>query len=154
MSAEAYWLDDASLDVETEEGTSVAIAGLQGVQITPSVSIERLYTADSIKIEAQKQQEFSVDVSIDYQKYDEEMVQQWLGGPGASGTSMADTSDPQDFEVTGTFDSVGGDVQLTVTVSNVTFEEFPIVQASRGEFVENTLNGVGEDITVEETSAA
>ena len=150
--SESYWLDDASLDVETEEGNPVAIAGLQGVQITPQVSIERLYTADSIKIEAQKQQEFQVDVSIDYQLYDETAVQEWLGGPGASGTSMADDSDPQMFEVSGTFESVGGDVELDVTVSNVTFEEFPVVQASRGEFVENTLNGTGEDITVEEVS--
>jgi hypothetical protein len=150
MSSEAYWFDDATLTLETDESTptSIPIAGLQEVEIIPSVSIEQLYTGDSIKISEQKQHEFSVDVSIGFSKWDVVFAEQWLGGGGGtSANSLTDTSDPQKYSLN-TFDpvSVGGGTTINIEVSGITFEEMPLFGASRGEYVQWDLSGTGEDI--------
>jgi hypothetical protein len=151
MAEEAYVLDDyATLNVEESDGnTSVPIAGVQGVTIVPNVSIERLYTADSIKIEEQQQFEFQVDVSIEYALWDDSatLVKQWLDGSGGStGTSISDTTNPQKFKVIGAFNSVNGNTQLTADVTGITFEEMPVIDTEQGEFVSRDVSGVGEGI--------
>jgi hypothetical protein len=151
LSTNAYFFDDASLTFETDESspTTVALAGLQEVEIIPSVSIEQLYTGDSIKIDSQKQHEFSVDVTIGFSKWDQALGEQWLGGSGGTtATSMTDTTDPQKFNVN-TYDpvSVGGGNTINIKVEGITFEEMPLAAASRGEYEQWDLNGTGEDIT-------
>jgi hypothetical protein len=111
------------------------------------VSLERLYTGDSIKIEAQKQHEFQVQVNIGYSKWDPVVAEQWLGGAGGtSANSMTDTSNPQKYSLTGEFESNGGGTTFSIEVSGITFEEIPLVDASRGEYIQWDLEGVGEDI--------
>lgn len=144
--SDAYNLEEASLDVTRDDGTDVSIAGITEVTITPSVSIEQLYTGDSIKIEEQMQHSFEVGVDITVRTWDEAMAQEWLGGDGASATSMADTSKPQKFTVTGVLNNIGGTKELTVEVTGVTFEEFPLADLQMGEFQEISLSGTGEDI--------
>lgn len=151
MSDDAYALDDyTTLDLQTEGGTVTPVAGIKGVTVIPSVSMERYYTADSVKMGEQKQFEFSVDVGIEYSYWDKgaSVVQQWLGGAGgATATSMSDTSDPQKFEITGTFDSIGGDRTLDVTVTGITFSEMPVLDMEDGEVTSRDLSGTGEDLT-------
>lgn len=142
----AYWADEATLTVETSEATAVPIAGLQDLTITPSVSIEQLMTGDSIKIEEQKQHEFKVQVDIGFSKWDLSLAEEWLGGAGATGTSMADTSDPQKYSIDGTFTTADGSTTYDVSVIGVTFEEMPILDLSRGEFIQWDLSGTGEDL--------
>lgn len=148
---DVFVLDDyTTLDLTTGGGTATPVAGIQGVTIVPSVSLERLFTADSTKTEEKKQFEHTVDVGIEYSKWadDAALVQQWLGGGGGgTSTSWADTSDPQEFELSGTFDSVGGDRTIDLTVVGITFEELPIMEAERGEFISRDLSGTGDDIT-------
>jgi len=150
MATDAYVLDDyVTLSVETSGATSVPIAGIMGVTIIPNVSIERLYTADSIKIEEQQQFEHAVEVGIDYALWDQDatFVQQWLGGSGGTmASTMTDTTDPQKFTLTGEFDSVNGDRTLLTKVEGITFEEFPIIDTDMGEFVSRDLTGTGEDM--------
>jgi len=150
ISSEAYWFDDAVLTLETAESTptEIPIAGLQSVEIIPTTSIEQLWTGDSIKIEAQKQQEFQVNVNIGFSKWDPIFAEQWLGGGGGTeANSMTDTSDPQKFSIN-TFDpvSVGGGTTVNIQVDGITFEEMPLFAASRGEYVQWDLEGTGEDI--------
>lgn len=150
MPNDAYWLDDFStLDLQTEDQSQsdTPVAGIQNVELVPNVSIEQLYTADSIKIESQKQHEAAVDVNIGWSKWDSEVVEQWLGGAGSSANSLTNTGDPQKYQIVGTFESVSGDRTLDVTVEGITFEEMPIIAASRGEFVQWDLDGTGEDVT-------
>jgi hypothetical protein len=144
---EAYFLDQATLDMETEQADNIPIAGIQDITLVPSVSIERLYTGDSIKIDSQKQHEFEVQVDIGFSKWDLSLAEEWLGGDGATGTAMADTNDPQKYTVSGDFTSVGGGTTYQWEVTGVTFEEMPIIDASRGEFVQWDLSGIGEDLT-------
>ena len=145
--SETYQLQDATIDIETAEGTAVALAGLTEASITPSVTIEQLYTGDTIKIEDQMQSEFSVQVDITVARWDEELAKEWLGGDGSSATSMTDTAQPAKFEVTGTLDSHGGTDELSIVVEGVTFEEMPLADLSQGEFQEISLSGTGEDLT-------
>lgn len=146
----AFWLDDfTTLDLQTEDQTqtSTPIAGIQNVELVPNVTIDQLRTADKIKIEEQKQHEALVNVNIGYSKWSNEVLEQWLGGAGSSATSWTDTSDPQKYEIDANFVSVGGDYELDVTVTGITFEEMPMIAASRGEFVQWDLEGTGEDIS-------
>lgn len=148
---DAYWLDDfTTLDLETDEGTptSTPVAGIQNVEIVANFSIEKLYTADSTKIDAQKQHEAAINVNIGYSKWDSVVVEQWLGGGGGTtANSLTDTSDPQKYQLSGTFDSVDDTTTIDVTVTGITFESMPIFSASRGEYVQWDLEGTGEDIS-------
>lgn len=149
MANEVYFSDDfTTLDLTEGDGdTATPVAGIQNVEIVPSVSIEQLYTSDSIKIEAQKQHEASVSVSIGYSKWDPEVAKQWLdGGGGNTANSLTDTSDPQKFKIDSDFTSNAG-TTLNITVTGITFEEMPLVSASRGEYIQWDLEGTGEDIT-------
>ena len=151
---DAYYFDDGVLSVETEDTQEdVAIAGLQGIEIEPGYDIIRHYTADSTHIESQKQQEHEVPVTIDYSKFDVDAARQWLGGSGASSGASTDTSDPQKFTVKAVSTSAGGGVERTCEVEGVTFDSFPLVSGSRGEFEEYNLSGTGERISqFEDTS--
>jgi len=149
MVEDAYVLDDyTTLSVETSGSTAVPIAGIEGITIIPSVSMERLYTADSTEIEEQQQFEFSVEVGIQYALWDQDatFVQQWLGGSGSSSSSYTDTTDPQKFTLDGVFESVNGDRTLTTQVTGITFEEMPVIDTEMGEFVSRDLSGVGESM--------
>jgi len=149
MAPDAYWLDEATLDVSipANTDTAVPVAGIQDITVIPSVSIEKLYTGDTIKIEAQKQHEFEVQVDIGYSKWDLTIAEEWLGGEGTTSASMTDTSDPQKYQISGDFTSVDGATTYQWEVTGVTFEEMPLIDASRGEFIQWDLSGIGEDLT-------
>jgi len=152
MAEDAYFFDGfTTLDLTEADGdTTTPVAGIQGVTIIPSVSMEMLYTGDSTKIQEQQQHELEVEVGIEYAKWDQDasVVKQWLGGSGGTtATSFTDTNDPQKFEVAFAIDSVGGDRTLDATVTGITFEEMPVIDASNGEYLSRDLSGTGEDIT-------
>jgi hypothetical protein len=153
--SEIFTLQDFStLDLSTDAGsTETPVAGIQDVTIIPNVSIETLYTADSIKVADKMQHEAAVNVEIGYAFFDGAVVEQWLGGSGSTGTSLTDTSDPQEYSITGTFDSRDDSMQINVTVEGITFEEMPIFDASRGEYAQWDLSGTGTDITNFDVSA-
>jgi hypothetical protein len=145
--SDPYFADEASLSLETDSGTSIPIAGLQDLTVIPSVAIEQLYTGDSIKIDAQKQHEFEVQVEIGFSKWDLTLAEEWLGGPGTTSTSMSDQNDPQKYTASGEFTSVDGSLTYQWEVTGITFEEMPILDFSRGEFIQWDLSGTGEDLT-------
>jgi len=144
---DAFFSDDATLTLETSGSTSVPIAGIQDIEVVPSVSIERLYTGDSIKIDSQQQHEFEVAVDIGFSKWDLSLAEEWLGGAASTGTSMTDTTDPQKYKITSTFTEVNNGATYDLEVTGITFEEMPIIAVSRGEFIQWDLSGVGEDLT-------
>lgn len=151
MAEDAYRIDGyTTLELATDGGvTTTPIAGVMGVTVIPSVSIDRLMTADSGKAESKAQYDYGVDVGIEYALWDQDatLVQQWLGGDGASASSWTDTISPQEFQLTGTFDSVGGDRTLDLTCTGITFEEMPILDGEMNEYLSRDLSGTGDDIT-------
>lgn len=149
MSRDTIWQlnDFATLDVveeDTEESTPVA--GLQDVSIVPQEQIEILYTADSTKIADRFSHEKQVAVDIGFSFWDGEIAEEWLGGAGQSAGTWEDTSDPQLFELTGDFRSRDGSQAMTFTIPGITFEEMPLLDASRGEYAQWDLTGIGEDV--------
>lgn len=153
MPTDAYWLDDISegtFEVRTDSASSgtTLVAGVQSVAISGEVSIEQLFTGDSINIEEQKQHEFQVDVEVGASLWDFEFVREWLGGSGSAADTMSDTSDPQKFTLSVSQDSVQGDRTVTIEVTGITFESMPVLDASRGEYVEWSPSGTGETLSV------
>jgi len=145
--ANAFWFDEGTITVEDGSGTDLAVAGFQGLTIEAGFeTLEQLYTADSVFVESQKQAQHSVSVEIEYSKWAEEAAQYWLGG-GSVATTSTDTSDPALFNILAVSTSADGQVTRTVEVENVTFENFPLVDGSQGEFEVYTLTGTGEKVT-------
>jgi len=144
--ADAFFSDDATLTLKTSSGTDVPIAGIQDIEVVPSVSIERLYTGDSIKIDSQQQHEFEVAVDIGFSKWDLDLAKEWLGGDGTSVTTLTDTTDPQKYKITSEFTEVNDGSTYKLEVTGITFEEMPIIAVSRGEFIQWDLSGIGEDV--------
>jgi hypothetical protein len=145
--ANAFWFDEGTITVEDDSGTDLAIAGFQGLTVEAGFeTLEQLYTADSVFVESQKQAQHSVSVEIEYSKWAEEAAQYWLGG-GSAETESTDTSDPALFGILAVSTSADGQVTRTVEVENVTFENFPLVDGSQGEFEVYTLTGTGERVT-------
>lgn len=144
-----YRLQDyATLDlVEEDTDEPTPVAGLQDVEVVAAVSIETLYTADSIKPADKLQNEAVVNVEIGYSYFDPDVVNEWLGGEGQSATSWEDDSSPQTYELTGEFMSSDGSQQMSFTVEGITFEEMPLISASQGEFAQWDLSGEGMDIS-------
>ena len=145
-----YILDDyATLDlVEEDSDSATPVAGIQDVTIEASQSIETLYTADSAKVSDKFGHEHVVNVEIGYSFFDGEVVAQYLGGDGGTtATSWEDSSDLQHYELTGTFEARDGSQQIEVTITGITFESMPIMDAARGEYAQWDLSGEGIDIT-------
>lgn len=149
-----YTLDDyATLTVETSGATETAVGGITDFTVTTSVEIERLETADSIKVVDQLQHGHRVEVEIEFMFWDGDFAAQWLGGDGSTGTSMADTTSPQEYTLNATLPSRDGSNEISMTVEGITFEEIPLVEASDGEYVSWNLSGTGTDVTTYEVAA-
>mgnify|MGYP006441832107 CR=1 FL=1 len=153
---DAYHLQDwQTLTLDTDDtATAAPLAGIRGVTIVPNVSLDELFTADSTTVDSLKQREFKADVEIEYAKFDPTIVKEWLGGAGASATSWADNSDPQEFAFNFVIPSEGTD-ELTVEAGRLVFEEMPIFDGSNDDFAEWGLSGTAYEIrNVDETSGA
>lgn len=150
MPSDAWTIDDyTTLELAVDGGSpTTPVAGISGVTVVPSVSIDRLKTADSGKTEAKHQYDYNVDVGIEYALWDREgsVVEQWLGGAGSSSTSWTDTGQPAEFQLNGSFDSVEGDATMDFTVEGITFEEMPIIDGEQNEFLTRDLSGTGDNI--------
>jgi len=156
MATEAYHLQDyTTLTLETDDTTTTTpVAGIRGVTITPSVEIDELFTADSTEVDTLKQRELTVDVEIEYAKFDPAIAQEWMGGAGTSATSWGDSSDPQEFALTLVIDSDGTD-ELTIEVGRIVFPDLALSDLSDDDFQELGLSGTGYALRqVEETSGA
>ncbi len=147
----AYWFDEGTITVEQDDGTATAVAGFQGLTVEAAYeNLQQLYTADSVFIESQKQSNHLVNVTIDFSKWDSDAAEVWLGG-GASGATPAsestDTSDPAKFTVRAVSTAADGSVQRTVEVEGVTFDSFPLIDGTQGEYEQYNLTGIGEKIS-------
>jgi hypothetical protein len=151
--ANAFWFDEGTITVKEADDTDLAIAGFQGLTVEAGFeTLEQLYTADSVFVESQKQAQHRVNVEIEYSKWDADAAKYYLGG-GSSATASTDTSDPAKFNILAVSTSADGSIERTVEVENVTFENFPMVDGSQGEFEAYTLSGTGEKVTNLDTAA-
>lgn len=149
MAQKAYWGDSMQLTTfEQSDGTSLNVGYLQDVEITATFNVmERLYSADSVKFETEKQGEFAVTVSVGAMRWDTATLQHWLGGSGASSTGLVDTSDPALFNITGEISPADGTgTNLAVAVTRCSTDEMPLFAATRSEYVQWDVEFTGRDI--------
>lgn len=150
---EAMWANSRVLSVQNSSDTSVPIAGIREVTITPAYETTELYTMDSTLRDTVKQYEHNVNVEITYAKFSMDLAQEWLGGEGSTATASQDTSDPTLFMIEDVAPSADGGFERTAAVDNVVFPEFPVIDGSYGEFEEYGLTGSGRQLSqVEDTS--
>ena len=139
--------DYQALTMETESETAVEVGGLINVTITPNVTLDQLYTADSNKIADQVQHEFAVNVEAEYVFIDGDLAKEWLGGSGSSQTSWEDTSDPQKFNLDYEGLSRDGSNQMDCTVDGIAIPELELVNWDDGDYMQRSFSGTGEDIS-------
>jgi len=146
----AYHLQDfTTLDMKTSAGDATPVAGVRGVTLTANVERDNVFTADDTTRDIGKQREFSVDVNIEYAKFDPEIVKEWLGGDGVSATAWGNNSDPQQFELTFNVDATdqqSGEA-IEVTVGEIEFDEMPIFDGSHDDWAMWDLSGTGYALT-------
>jgi len=144
----AYWFDEGTITIEDPDGVeTLTVAGFQGLTVEAAYeNLMQLYTADSVFIESQKQANHLINVTIDFSKWDSDTAEYWLGG-GAAASESTDTSDPALFNVTAVSTAADGSVERTIEVENVTFDSFPMIDGTQGEYEQYNLTGVGEKIT-------
>jgi len=154
VSPEAMWSNAKVLTVKNSSDTSVPIAGIREVTITPAYEHTELYTIDSTFREDVKRYEHNVNVEITYANFSLELAQEWLGGEGSTATASQDTDDPALFQIEDVHQSADGGFERTVSVTDVVIPEFPVVDASYGEFEEYGLTGSGKKLDdLSDTSA-
>lgn len=146
MAQERYFSDTMTLSVATDGGTDIPVGELQEVEVRVEVNEVEHFSAETTKREDVKHTEKVPVVSATISAWDTALIQQWLGGSGASSTGLTDTTDPQKFTLTGSVTPSGGSTPLEAEVVGVTFAEMPIFSASRNEFVGKELEGRGDDI--------
>jgi len=155
-SPEAMWSNSLALTVnDPADDSEILAAGVREYTITPGYEHTQLYTLDSVNREAVKRYEHDVAVEITYAKFSLEFAQEWLGGEGATATASQDSSDPMKFNLVSVTPSADGGFERTTEVTDVVFPEFPLDQASYGEFEEYSLSGTGRTVgQIEDTSGA
>lgn len=149
---EPVWSNARTLSIQNESDTNVPIAGIREVTITPAYETTELYTMDSTFREDVKQYEHNVNVEITYAKFSLDLVQEWLGGEGATATASQDTSDPTLFAIEDVTSTADGTIERTTAVNDVIIPEFPVIDGSYGEFEEYGITGSGRDVSVTDTS--
>jgi len=148
-NTDAYWANDfETLTLETSSGDTDYVAGIKNVTLEAEYgTLEDLYTADStIRVDS-KQAEFTVPVSIEYAFFDPVFVEEWLGGEGSTSTGGQDTSDPQEFTLTGDFRNRDGSKKIEATIEGIRFPSIPLFDGSENEFVVWGLEGEGSNIS-------
>lgn len=154
-SPEAMFSNAKVLSVTNSAATSVPLAGIREVTITPAYEHTELYTIDSTFREDVKRYEHDVNVEITYANFSLDLAQEWLGGEGQTATASQDSSDPTLFQIEDVHTSSDGGFERTVAVDDVVFPEFPVIDASYGEFEEYGLTGSGKQISdLSDTSGA
>lgn len=149
MANKKYHGADATVTIKTSSGTDLNAGELRGVTITPSFEVDELYSADSVLRSAVKQRNFSVTVEATIAAFDVTMIQQFLGGSGATSTGVVDTTDPALFTVDASVTPEDGSTNLNAVVTGVYFPELPVFSdVSHDSWVEESISGVGEDLTV------
>jgi len=157
MAAEIFFSDDATLSVADSGGTSLdVVAELKGVTFELTADHVTLYSGDSIERSAVKKRELEIPVEISVAAFDPEFAQLWMEGDSTAatpGTSVTDTTDVAEFELTGTFTTVGGGTTYDVTVEGVYFETMPVFGSEEGEFIVWDISGTGKTISTLDTQA-
>jgi len=143
-----YYGDTMDISAQLEGGTSISIGKTNSVEMRVEVTETEFFSADSVLRDAVQHSEKVPVVVFTIGSWDIELHKQWLGGSGTSSTGLVDTSDPQKFDITGEVTPAGGSTKWEVQVLGVTIPTLPLFTASRNEFLNEELEGRGDDLDI------
>ena len=155
-SPEGIWSNSGAITfTDPADDSEILVAGVREISLIPGYEHEELFTMDSTFRETVKRYEHNVSVEITYAKFSVEFAQEWLGGAGATATASQDDADPMLFDIERITPSASGTFERTTAVTDVHFPEFPLDDASYGEYEEYSLTGTGRTVEqLEDTSGA
>lgn len=126
------------------EINGVVVGALQDAEIEVSFDYEEL-EGQTIKVLDRQVTRVTPSVSATYGSFDLEAVKELINYDDEEG-SIADSPEPPEFDVTGTFTSTDGEEEFEATVQDVFFDSVSLDWA-RDDHVETGLSGEGTDIT-------
>jgi len=149
MAAEVFFSDDATLTVNDSADTGLdVVAELKGVTFELTADHVTLFSGDSIERSAVKKRELEIPVDISVAAFDPAFAQAWMAGDSTTtATSVTDTTDVAEFNLTGTFTTVGGGTTYDVEIDGVYFETLPMFGADEGEFIVWDISGTGKTVS-------
>jgi len=90
------------------------------------------------------------ELEVTQAKWDPDVIDKVLikdnGGTTLSGTALEDRSEVNDISFSGTFNDSGGNNSVTIELSGLTTEEWPIFDLSTGDYGEWSISFVADDI--------
>jgi len=155
MAATPWHLQNSTtLDINVEDGsgsgTDYAIAGVTEATVMLSRSIVELFTGDSVKREDKYQEEVQPELEVTQAKWDPDVINKVLikdnDATTLSGTALEDRSEVNDISFSGTFNDSGNNNSVTIELSGLTTEEWPIFDLSTGDYGEWSISFVADDI--------
>jgi hypothetical protein len=155
MAAEVFFSDDATLSVADSADTGLDVVGeLKGVTFELTADHVTLYSGDSIERSAVKKRELEIPVDISVAAFDPAFAQAWMAGDSTTtNTSVTDTTDVAEFNLTGTFTTVGGGTTYDAEIGGVYFDTLPMFGAEEGEFIVWDISGTGQTVSNLDTQA-
>lgn len=166
MPSNRFFGDDiATFKVEID-GTEITAGKVKDATITAVADHVKLFSPDdssssdtTVTRDEVKRREVEVEVEFTIVQFNEELAQYWLNGGGSTSTTITDTTDVAEFDVTleqnmtdhtGTTD----DESLKAVVDNVEFPEMPLLDLAEGEYNEHQLSGTGDGVTLTKETVA
>lgn len=142
MPSDPYRLQNATTLTWEIDGTEYPVAGVSEATVSISSSIVELETGDSVLREDFYHESVRFPVSITARKWDHEIVNAVLGS--ATDGAFEDRPNLPPFSLSGTFEAVGSDRSVTLTVDDIPVpEDLPLFDLSMGEYGEWTIESDG-----------
>lgn len=151
--ARYYFGTDTTISITPEGGSEITLACLQSASVVArrtNVDLRGCGTTKRVKV---AQDTYEVEVKFQVAGIDAELIGEILGS-WTSGTGTAtesDTTTATEFTVviTGTSRTTGK--TLAATITNVVFEEVPVIVANYNEWDLWEFTGIGDSVSAVET---
>jgi hypothetical protein len=159
MPTDRFFGDDiATFKVEIAS-TTLTAGKVKDVTITAVADHVKLFAPDdssssdtTVTRDEVKRREVEIEVEFTIVQFNEELAQYWLNGGGSTSTTINDTTDVAEYDVTleqnmTDHDGSTDDESLKAVVDNVEFSEMPLLDLAEGEYNEHQLSGTGDGVT-------
>ena len=152
MTLRAYHGNTATIEFQPDGGTAITVGWLQNVEVSVEFEESEMTACGSIKIQDRRKYVTRVKLKAEVKKMDIPLLADILtpsgtyyNGTTGTVTAIEDTNVQSLFDVVAAVESTGGK-DLTATVSNVVFNNLPLIVAAKDDYVGWELEGIGDDV--------
>lgn len=134
----------ATLDVETDTGTSITVGALQDVELKVTFEDEKLEGQSLERVDIMRTG-VTIEVNATYGTFDLSGLKELIGYDDTA-ANIEDTPQPPKFTVKGDMSSADGNESITPNVEGVVFNDISLSWGNDSH-VEEDLTGEGKNIT-------